>query len=106
MRTDTATEREEILTLSEVAQQLRISLETARTRAKDKSFPNAFQTGKRGDWRVPAGDLEHFKSKYSTQQSPASGQEVSPAGDPEPDSQDGGAAAHTPPGSLPEAQRA
>ena len=95
------------LTVKEVADRLRVSVDTVYRRARAGEFPGAFRTRQpHGDFRIPVSALSAFLNNHEPQQTPASGQEVSPAGDSEPGPQDGGAAAHTPPGSLPEAQRA
>ena len=96
------------LRASQAAIRLGVSTSIIRQWADDGVFPNAYRIGSRGDLRIPPADVEAAKQplNHEPQQPPASGQEVSPAGESEPGSQDGGAAAHTPPGSLPEAQRA
>ena len=100
MRTREEDNDPDVFTLEEAASKLRMSPETVRTRLLDGDFPNAYQTGPRGSYRIPEADVQQFKSKYSPHSTQSRSSGVPANGDPEPGPTERDASAEMPSGSL------
>jgi len=49
---------EKDLTVQEVAELLQLHQETVRRWLREDKFPNAYQFGRRGGWRIPRASLD------------------------------------------------
>lgn len=60
-------ELNEVMTRSEAQAALRVNKRTMLKLIRSGAFPGAYQVTDRGDWRVPAADIDKFRTRNQVQ---------------------------------------